>query len=399
MRANERTLLPGGKPRCCLRTRPQLLEQSPDSAVAVRPFARLDQDEIACWRAFQAQVPGMRNPFLCPEFTQLVSDVCPGIQIGVVQRQGSPVGFFPFQEVRPGVAVPVGNCLSGLQGIIGEGLGIEDADGLMKSLGLSSWSFGHLEPSQEIFEPFIFERHESPCIVVDEGFDAYLSRRMEQGHTNRNHFNAERKARSLKRRMGSIRVEIDSRDESLLDHLVTWKRHQMKMTRHRDLFIECPWAENFVTRSLRRSDNAFRGQLAVLFVDDVPVAALYGLRSREVLHGLLLGFDRRLARFSPGIILLVELSKRMSRIGVTQLNLGRGREFYKQTLKSDSLYVGAGGWSRSRLLGRLDRERYRIRTSVARSPAGPVIRSTWGEMQRSADFLLQRRERVGTPLR
>ncbi len=368
-------------------------ERSVVPRVEVRSFDQLGPGEIEEWKRVQERSAALESPFFRPEYIALLSEISPNIQVGVIREKEAPVGFFPFHEIRAGVAVPPGDCLSGLHGLIAaeRGAGVDPGE-LLERLGLHSWSFSHLAPGQALFEPFVFEYQESPSLVVDEGFDAYLERRSDRGHTNRNILNAERKARSLARREGRIRLEMDIRDPELVARLVSWKRLQMKLTHRRDLFIGCPWARSFLDRSLALKGDDFRGQLSTLFVDDRPVAALFGLRSRRVLHGLFLGFDRELARFSPGILLLVEIARRMNEVGLTQLNLGKGSEFYKQTLKSDSPVVGVGRWSRSPLIGRLHRGRYRMRVGLARSAAGPALRGAWGGLQRTADRLLRRSE-------
>jgi CelD/BcsL family acetyltransferase involved in cellulose biosynthesis len=81
-------------------------------------------------------------------------------------------------------------------------------------------------------------------------------------------------------------------------------------------------------------------------------------------------YDMRFARYSPGLSLHFKMAEAAAAAGVRYLELGKGDERYKQSLKSGDLWVGEG-W--------VDRP----------SAAAAVRRVTRAPRRRGVDFILR----------
>ena len=77
--------------------------------------------------------------------------------------------------------------------------------------------------------------------------------------------------------------------------------------------------------------------LSVLFAGERPVAAHLGMRSRTAWHYRLPTYDRDFAKYSPGLILLLEMAAQAPALGIRMIDLGKGSALYKQRLMSGAV--------------------------------------------------------------
>jgi len=343
----------------------------------------------AYWSRLQEGSPHLASPFLRPEFAGAVARFVSGVKVAVLERNDGAKAFWAYQEERPRVGSPVGGKFGCLHGVVAPSGFVFDPVDLVAAVGLDRWHFDHLLADQGVFSAHHFEIHESPYLDLSEGFESYLEGRLALGCTNRNIENALRKRRNLERDHGRCRFEADCGDTDVIGSLIRWKRVQMRETGHRDLFVSDPWIEPFLRETLEKRDDAFRGVLYALRVGGEPAAALYGLRSGGVLHGLLIGYNPRFARYSPGMILLVDLAQRGFSMGLQRIELGKGREFYKRTLKSGCRPVAVGAVCRAGPVGNLLRTGHRLKSAVARSNLGPPLKRWSGRLLRCSDRILR----------
>jgi len=358
--------------------------------VSVMDWEALGAGDSAIWSRLQEDCPHLASPFLRPEFAGAVARFVPGVKVAVLEGSDGARAFWTFQEERRGVGSPVGGKFGCLHGLVAPSDFVFDPADLLEAAGLDRWHFDHLLADQAAFSAHHFEIHESPYLDLAEGFDRYLEGRLALGRTNRNIENALRKRRNLERDRGRCLFEADCGDEDVIGSLIRWKRDQMRETGQRDLFVANPWIEPFLRETLESQEDAFRGALFVLRVGGEPAAAFYGLRSQGELHGLLIGYNHRFAPYSPGILLLVELAQRASSMGLRRIELGKGREFYKQTLKSGSRPVAVGAVCRAGPVGNLLRTGHRVKSSIARSNLGPPLKRWSGRIVRGSDRILRR---------
>jgi CelD/BcsL family acetyltransferase involved in cellulose biosynthesis len=93
---------------------------------------------------------------------------------------------------------------------------------------------------------------------------------------------------------------------------------------------------------LRTETTEFAGMLSALYAGGELVAAHMGMRSRTCWHYWYPAFDPRLARYQPGLVLLLEMARHAADLGVTRIDLGAGDEHYKVRLANASDLVARG---------------------------------------------------------
>jgi CelD/BcsL family acetyltransferase involved in cellulose biosynthesis len=167
---------------------------------------------------------------------------------------------------------------------------------------------------------------------VSRGYDAYVEARLAE---SRKVFRStQAKLRKLEREVGALRFDFASRDASVLAQLVEWKSAQYRRTGRRDRFAR-PWIATLV-RDLLAGDI---GVLSALYAGDHLVAAHFGLRSHGTLSCWFPAYDTRFARYSPGLALHLEMARAAAAEGLQRLDLGKGDEPYKLSLRTGSADV------------------------------------------------------------
>lgn len=304
----------------------------------IRP-GELGPSEIASWRSMQWRTPSFANPFLSPDFAIAVGQFRPGARVAVLSDGQSTVGFFPFEHRRFGVGVPIAAGLTDCQGLVHVPGAQWDAQELLRACRLSVWKFDHLVEGQRPFDRYRMAAIPSPVIDLACGFDSYhgkLSARSPQLCRN-----VERKARKLAREAGELHFVPDSRDESAFRALIAWKSVQYQRTAQVDIFAR-PWIAGLTEALFATRSSYFSGLLSVLYVDDVPVAAHFGLRCAHTLAHWFPAYETGFSRYSPGLILHMRMAELTPSVGVRVIDMGTGIQRYKEELKSYDIFVGEG---------------------------------------------------------
>lgn len=314
----------------------------------------------------QCATGSLANPFLCPEFAIAVDKVRPGARVAVLTDGSDIAGFFPFQRRRLGVGVPIGTPVNNCQGVI-HAPGVEwDVRDLLRACRLSVWQFDCLTQGQQPFGRYVSAVVPSPVINLADGFPAY--REKLQAKSPRFGKDLARKIRKLAGEAGDVHFVADSRDPAELRTLMAWKSEQYRRTGWID-FFERPWIVDLVDDLFSTHTSHFGGLLSVLYAGQTPVAAHFALRSGHVLSGCFPAYDTRFGKHSPGLILQMRRSEAIVSLGVRLIDMGRGPEQYKQTLKNHDLFVAEGMVTR----GPLRTAAHRARTGAVRW-AGPQLR-------------------------
>ncbi|MEV1049594.1 GNAT family N-acetyltransferase [Streptomyces sp. NPDC059017] len=321
----------------------------------VRP-GELVEGEAESWRELRAKSGAPASPFMEPEFTLAVAGVRPAARVAVVEDDGGPAGFFPYEKGPFGRGRAIGFGVSDCQGaVLRPGL-VLSARELLRACALSVWEFDNLEAGQGLFEPGGAEEFASPVIDVGEGYAAYQERLREQSPKFLRTTTA--KERRLGRQAGEVRFVFDERDPSALRTLMAWKSAQYRRTGRRDRFAR-EWISTLVRRLHDTRTPGCSGVLSVLYAAERPVAAHFGLRSRTVLSCWFPAYDTSYAKFSPGLILHLRMAEAAADAGIGMLDLGRGAAEYKDALKTGELRVREGSSVRpgpAAALHRLSRE-------------------------------------------
>ena len=304
----------------------------------VRP-GELGSGEIASWRSMQRSTPSFANPFLSPDFAIVAGQYRAGTRVAVLSEGQSTVGFFPFEQRKFGVGMPIAAGLTDCQGLV-HAPGVQwDARQLLQACGLSVWKFDHLVEGQHPFERYRTASMPSPVIDLTNGFDSYykeLCARSPQLSRN-----IQRKARKLAREAGELRFVPDSEDKSAFRALLAWKSIQYRRTAQVDIFAR-PWAAGLTEALFGARSSYFSGLLSVLYVDDVPVAAHFGLRCDHILAHWFPAYETNFSKYSPGLILHLRMAEFIPSVGVRLIDMGTGIQRYKEELKSRDIFVGEG---------------------------------------------------------
>lgn len=334
--------------------------------ISVARPSELGPAEIATWQSMQRKTESLASPFMSPEFTVAVDRVRPDARVAVLSDGPDIVGFFPFQRRRLDVGVPIGSGMNDCQGVVHAPDVEWDWRGLLRACGLSVWQFDCLVEGQWPFEPLAVTVSPSPLIDIADGFEAY----QETLRAKSPQFckDLARKTRKLEREAGELRFVVDSEDPAELRSLIRWKSEQYRRSGWID-FFDRPWLVDLVGDLFGTHTDHFASLLSVLYAGDTPVAAHFGLRSGHVLAHCYPAYDPRFSRQSPGLIHHLQLIEHTSALGIHLIDMGRGPERYKQTLKSGDLFVAEGMVAR----GRWHAGAHRARADVIRW-AGPRIR-------------------------
>lgn len=300
----------------------------------------LTPHHIAQWSRIQASDTTLATPFLSPEFTQIVASVRDDVHVGVLQDDETIVGLFPFQRGRWGSGRPVGWRISDYHGAVVEPGLSWSAKELIRDCGLKTWEFDHLIASQRPFEPFHRSRQESPVMAVSNGFEAYVAELREAGG-GREIARVERRMRKLERDHGTLRFAVHVAEPEVLGTLVRWKREQYRQTGGVDILAH-DWAHRVVERVHATQAPAFAGVLSALYAGDRIAALHMGLRSSSIWHYWFPTYDPDLARYSPGLVLLLKMAESAQSLGMRTIDLGKGDARYKRNLMNGSEALAEG---------------------------------------------------------
>jgi len=305
---------------------------------------RLTTDQIRTWSCAQRADGAVSSPFFRPEFTQAVAAVRDNVEVAVLEEAGRPVGFFPFQRIRGGVlsgdwGTPVAEGMCDIHGmIVREGVE-SSAEQLVRDCGLLAWRFDNVIASQTPFQPYHWIRWNMPYMHLADGLDGYLRT---PGKGNSSYVRRVlRNRRKIEREVAPLRFVPHTTDRQVLRTLIDWKVQQYR----RLGTVNClspAWRIELIESLLAIQGEAFSPMLSALYAGDHLAAILLSLRSYGTLHGWYCAYNRDLRRYSPGIILLLEIAKAAPKLGLSRLNLGRGHEPYKLKMMSGWTAVAEG---------------------------------------------------------
>ncbi|MFF5499500.1 GNAT family N-acetyltransferase [Streptomyces aquilus] len=312
--------------------------------ISVYRPGELSAADRAAWTSLQSKAhlqgsPELANPFLSPEFALAVGRCRRGVRIAVVREDGEPAAFFPFQRTAAGVGRAVGLGVSDAQGLVHRPGFSCDARELLRACGLAVWEFDHLVEGRQPFAAGARGSFPSPVMDVDQGYDAYLRHLRSQAPKFTRTTLA--KERRLGRDAGGVRYVHDERDPAVLRTLMSWKSAQYRRTGRSDRFAH-DWISRLVEQLFHTRSESFAGILSVLYADERPIAAHFGLRTERVLACWFPAYDPAYAKYSPGLVLHLRMAEAAAADGIAYLDLGRGQKEYKDSLKTREITVSEG---------------------------------------------------------
>jgi CelD/BcsL family acetyltransferase involved in cellulose biosynthesis len=304
------------------------------SRIFVAHPAELGAEELSRWRAMQSTSLELANPFLSPEFTLAVARVRPGARVAVLEDGRGIVGFLPYEQRRFRIGVPIGAGVCDRQGLVHVPGLRWDPDALVRSCGLAALELDHLIVDQVPFRPYHEGTASTYVMDFTAGYGAYLEDRLRASRRSLKALSVKR--RKLESRFGEITFDLHTPDRDILASLRRWKSDQYVRSGWPDRFAE-RWVVQLVGDLLETTAEECTGTLSTLRAGDQVAACHFGIRSRSVMCCWFPTYDPRFARYSPGMLLHLEMARAAAGLGVQQFDLGKGEDPYKVTLRTREL--------------------------------------------------------------
>jgi CelD/BcsL family acetyltransferase involved in cellulose biosynthesis len=352
--------------------------------VEVVRVSELSDRQLGHWTRLQEADVALASPFFRPEFTQAVADVRNDVFVGTMEGPGRAIGFFPFQRRRWGIGVPVGGERSNYHGVIADPGAWWDARALLRGCRLGIWDFHHLIASQAQFDGFQVTNGDSFVVDLPGGFAQYAEDRRAAG--SRVIPRLREKARRLEREVGAIHFEPHVADLRVLRTLMHWKSEQYRRTAETDRFA-IEWNVRLLERIHSERSTGFSGMLAAVYAGDRLAAVVMGLRAGGVFHWWFPAYEQALARYSPGLILLLCLAENADALGLHTIDLGKDHEPYKERWATSRVPLAGGSVTAAAPLSAVRTLRRRGVDLVRRTPLAPPAQ----QVSRSLRLRLDRR--------
>ena len=138
-----------------------------------------------------------------------------------------------------------------------------------------------------------------------------------------------------------MRFVADSDDPDLLAQTIAWKRQQYAATGVTDVLADAG-GRGLLGHVHAAREAGFAGVLSVLHAGDQVAALHLGLRSGGVLHSWFPAYNPELHRYSPGLVLLLELTGAAPALGIRELDFGKGEARYKLALATGTVALHEG---------------------------------------------------------
>lgn len=331
--------------------------------VVVRP-EELGDAEIGTWRSMQRATPVLGSPFLSPEFNVAAARFRPNARVAVLTDGQSIAGFFPFEKGRFGVGTPICGWLTSSQGLIHAPDAEWDPRQLLRECGLAAWQFSSLVAGQKPFLRYQDAPVPLPVIDLCGGFAHYQAQL--RAKSAKFYRELQRKERKLAHDSGSLRFVADSTDLSILHALMAWKSEQYRQTGMIDRF-RFPWIVGLLEALLATPGDHVRGMLCGLYADDQLITGQFGLRSGRLFTGWFTAYNPRFAKYTPGLIQALQLSRALADAGVETIEMGIGPAAYKEILKSRDVSLAEGIVTRLSALAGAHRARWSMARRAART--------------------------------
>jgi CelD/BcsL family acetyltransferase involved in cellulose biosynthesis len=346
----------------------------------------LGETEHEQWRAWQQADPALDNPFLTPEFAAVYARHRPSTRVAVIEEGGATAGFFPFELHGRRVARSIGFRLADCQALVCAPDYFPQVHELLERCGIAVFEFDHIVHSQALrlaSQPLLLA---SPVIDVRDGWESWSAAKKQSSRRVKRAFS---KSRKLAREVGPLTFHYDQREHCELERLMEWKSRQYARTGRSDVLAQ-PWLRAFLHELLDTRTADFSVRLSRLDAGERTVARYLCTRSTRVLGSWFPTYDTELAAHSPGLVSVLSLVEAATADGITKVDLGKGHEDYKQSLKNHDDLVGQGVSERA-VPAAVWR---RIHQAPRRAAFGLVNRSEWA--YRTADRVLRAKARLNS---
>jgi len=347
--------------------------------ISVKSVGDLSDTELSTWVDLQEADPAVDSAFFRPEYALAAEAARGGVEVALLREDSELVGFLPFERDDRNIGRAVTWRLSDSHGlIVRQGVSWNPIE-LVRGSNLLAWKFDHLVASQRPFQPFHYWVDQAPYMDIRDGYESYHAERRRSGTSLISQ--AERKRRKLDREIGPVRFEYHTLDQDVLSALLDWKSAQLERWKIYDVF-RVDWVVELLRALCRVQSPGFSGVMSALYAGDTLTAVHLGLRSHKILCSWIPTLNPEYQRYSPGLILHLELAKIAEEYGITRIDLGRGSNPLKRSLSSGNIELAIGSVDRRPLVSAFAARSHRLWNALPTSklrnfpPAVAALRLT-----------------------
>lgn len=283
--------------------------------------SELPVSHLRLWGEMLNQTPHA-SPFLRFGWTAAVAAAGADVRVTVIEDDGLPVAFWPYQRGRWRIGRAPGSGVCDREGLVGS-VALDFA-WLVRTAGLSSYLFRTAPASDDRLSRYVVSGRESYLVNLEAGYDDYASRLRKRSDVLQD---AERAQRRLERDVGPIRFVVVDRDHASLNRILLWKAAQYRRTGVFNPF-DVEWVAELI-RALPTGSHDVVGRVSSLLAGDTLIAGHVGLVGGRVWHHWFPAYDTAFRRYAPGMVLLNKMLAAGRQSGVSVLDLGTGDYEYK----------------------------------------------------------------------
>ena len=337
----------------------------------VRP-SRLSIEDLAAWSALQAAEPALDSPFLSPGWAQAVeraqSSQRGEVQVAILRDGPAARGFFPAR-VTGFTAMAAGAPMSDYQALVAARGTPFDPRRLIEAMGVHRLDFSYMLANQAPFAPYMRGQGVAYTIDLSQGFAGYETQRRATG--SRVLKDLGKRRRKAVRETGAVRFTAHSRSRADFDHMIDWKRARLAASGQTDIF-QAGWTMGLMDDLFATCGPDFGGILFTLHIGEALAAAHFHLHGRRTIHAWIIAHDPAFDRYSPGLLLFLDIARWMDQSPFSVMDLGAGDYEFKQRLANRHRLVAHGFVGRPSPLSLLRTAQYGLRDAAERLPFGPV---------------------------
>jgi CelD/BcsL family acetyltransferase involved in cellulose biosynthesis len=300
---------------------------------------QLTQEHITKWHELLLKYSYLKSPFLTPEYHKLIHKCGQNVFIGLILKNEEVIGFFPFEKYADEKARPVGSIFCDYQCVIVPPQIKWSPTELLNACSLKEYYFDHQLLEQSQWQKYAEIQDVSWCIDLKDGYKVY--EKLLKSQNKKLLEQTYRKKRKLEREVGNVTFTSHINDEKLLCQLLEWKSNQWAESGWAGRFKE-KWEQQLMKELMNTQTKKFGGLFSVLSVNDIPIAMHIGLYSSKVWHYWTTAYDQDYKKYSPGIIMLVEMIKCANDLGFDEIDMGKEAFRYKKSLYTHNVSLCEG---------------------------------------------------------
>ena len=329
----------------------------------------LDPELVTAWRDIKAAHSCYLSPFYAPEFASITGQCREDARVIVAHDENAQAfAFLPVQEMeKSGLVRPLGAPFCDSAGPILRLSKHCILPNILRLARITAYRYQGFDGVGR--DSSTTAEHDNAFFVnFDQPFDAYLEARRSSFPK---HFKQVRRLnRQVEREIGKIEFSFHAPSEEVLSQLIEWKRAQFQQTGLHDV-LKPDWTRKMLFLCMNSNEIGFQGVLSTMHIDGKLAATELGIRSHNVLHSWISGYNQDFRSYSPGILLQQRLLEAACEADIQRVDLGTGAEHYKKYYATHERPLQTGVVHAASLSGEMRRTLSRVWSQLERSPVLP----------------------------